>query len=92
MLGSIQTLTILNVPEFGTAYTCPSVARRPVFWLSYVGRYDKHQFESLFEYKSDDEDDSNMDAKSLEDKTTVTIQLRLKKLRAETSKVICNSV
>ena len=49
----------------------------------------KHQFESLFEYKSDDEDDSNTDADSLEDKTTVTIYLRLKKLRAETSKVIC---
>ena len=49
----------------------------------------KHQFESLFEYKSDDEDDSNTDAENLEDKTTVTIQLRLKKLRAETSKVNC---
>ena len=34
----------------------------------------KHQFESLFEYKSDDkEDDSDTDADSLEDKTTVTI-------------------
>ena len=33
----------------------------------------KHQFKSLFEYKSDDEDDSNTDADSLEDKTTVTI-------------------
>ena len=27
----------------------------------------KHQFESLFEYKSDDEDDSGTDADSLED-------------------------
>ena len=27
----------------------------------------KHQFESLFEYKSDDEDDSDIDVDSLED-------------------------
>ena len=27
----------------------------------------KHRFESLFEYKSDDKDDSNTDAGSLED-------------------------
>ena len=33
----------------------------------------KHQFEKLIEYKSDDEDDSDADAESLEDKTTVTI-------------------
>ena len=33
----------------------------------------KHQFESLIEYKSDDEDDSDTDADSLEDKTTITI-------------------
>ena len=39
MLGSIQTLTILKVPKFGTAYTSPSVAGCPDFWLSYVGRY-----------------------------------------------------
>ena len=32
----------------------------------------KHQFESLFEYKSDDEVDSDTDADSLKDKTTVT--------------------
>ena len=31
----------------------------------------KHQFESLFKYKSDDEDDSDTDAGSLKDKTTV---------------------
>ena len=39
VFGSIQTLTILNVPKFGTAHTSPSVAGCPVFWLSYVGRY-----------------------------------------------------
>ena len=33
----------------------------------------KHQFESLFKYKSGDEDDSDTDAGSLKDKTTVTI-------------------
>ena len=42
MLGSIQTLTILNVRKFGTAYTSPTVAGCPVFWLSYVGRYVIH--------------------------------------------------